>query len=94
MEEPISMSAKDLRAEKEKVLAAVRLPDDLSTATARGQYGGGWQGGEEVTGFLEEDGMNPDSTTETYAAVKLEIATRRWAACRSTCARANVSAAA
>jgi glucose-6-phosphate 1-dehydrogenase len=59
MEEPISMSAKDLRAEKEKVLAAVRLPDDLSTATARGQYGGGWQGGEEVTGFLEEDGMNP-----------------------------------
>jgi glucose-6-phosphate dehydrogenase assembly protein OpcA len=79
MEEPISMDAKDLRAEKEKVLAAVRLPDDLSTATARGQYGGGWQGGEKVTGFLEEDGMNPDSTTETYAAVKLEIATRRWA---------------
>ncbi|WP_036321010.1 glucose-6-phosphate dehydrogenase, partial [Microbacterium sp. B24] len=79
MEEPISMDAKDLRAEKEKVLAAVRLPDDLSTATARGQYGGGWQGGEKVTGFLEEDGMNPESTTETYAAVKLEIATRRWA---------------
>lgn len=79
MEEPISMDAKDLRAEKEKVLAAVRLPEDLSTATARGQYGGGWQGGEKVTGFLEEDGMNPQSTTETYAAVKLEIATRRWA---------------
>ena len=79
MEEPISMSATDLRSEKEKVLAAVRLPDDLSAATARGQYGGGWQGGEEVTGFLAEDGMNPDSTTETYAAVKLEIATRRWA---------------
>jgi glucose-6-phosphate 1-dehydrogenase len=77
-------------AEKEKVLAAVRLPDDLSTATARGQYGGGWQGGEKVTGFLEEDGMNPDSTTETYAAVKLEIATRRWAACPSTCARASL----
>ena len=73
------MSATDLRAEKEKVLAAVRLPDDLSVATARGQYGGGWQGGEKVTGFLEEDGMNPESTTETYAAVKLEIATRRWA---------------
>ncbi len=79
MEEPISMDAKDLRAEKEKVLAAVRLPEDLSTATARGQYGGGWQGGEKVTAFLEEDGMNPQSTTETYAAVKLEIATRRWA---------------
>lgn len=79
MEEPISMDAKDLRAEKEKVLAAVRLPEDLSTATARGQYGGGWQGGEKVTAFLEEDGMNPASTTETYAAIKLEIGTRRWA---------------
>lgn len=79
MEEPISMDAKDLRAEKEKVLAAVHLPEDLSTATARGQYGGGWQGGEKVTAFLDEDGMNPASTTETYAAVKLEIGTRRWA---------------
>ncbi|KQZ04868.1 glucose-6-phosphate dehydrogenase [Microbacterium sp. Root53] len=79
MEEPISLSAEHLRAEKEKVLAAVRLPEDLSTATARGQYAGGWQGGEKVVGFLEEEGMSPDSTTETYAAIKLEIATRRWA---------------
>ncbi|MET0976237.1 MAG: glucose-6-phosphate dehydrogenase [Leifsonia sp.] len=79
MEEPISFRASDLRAEKEKVLSAVRLPADLSKATARGQYAGGWQGGEKVLGFLEEDGMNPQSTTETYAAVKLEIGTRRWA---------------
>jgi len=79
MEEPISLDARHLRAEKEKVLAAVRLPEDLALATARGQYAGGWQGGEKVLGFLEEDGMAPDSTTETYAAVKLEIATRRWA---------------
>jgi glucose-6-phosphate 1-dehydrogenase len=79
MEEPISFDAADLRAEKEKVLAAVRLPEDLSTATARGQYSGGWQGGEKVVGFLEEDGMNPESTTETYAAMKLGIGTRRWA---------------
>jgi len=79
MEEPISFDAKDLRAEKEKVLAAVRLPADLSAATARGQYAGGWQGGEKVRGFLEEEGMNPRSTTETYAAIKLEIGTRRWA---------------
>ncbi|WP_424935668.1 MULTISPECIES: glucose-6-phosphate dehydrogenase [Bacteria] len=78
MEEPISLSAAHLRAEKEKVLAAVTLPDDLSLATARGQYAGGWQGGERVTGFLDEEGMNPQSTTETYAAVKLEINTRRW----------------
>ncbi len=79
MEEPISFNAKDLRAEKEKVLAAVTLPRDLARATARGQYAGGWQGGEHVRGFLEEEGMAPDSTTETYAAVKLEINTRRWA---------------
>lgn len=78
MEEPIRFDAAQLRAEKEKVLAAVSLPEDLSLATARGQYAGGWQGGEKVTGFLDEDGMNPESTTETYAAVKLEINTRRW----------------
>ncbi|GAB2514651.1 glucose-6-phosphate dehydrogenase [Paramicrobacterium agarici] len=79
MEEPGSFDAADLRAEKEKVLAAVRLPEDLGAGTARGQYSGGWQGGEKVRGFLEEDGMNPESTTETYAAMKLHINTRRWA---------------
>ena len=78
MEEPNTLGAADLRAEKEKVLAAVSLPADLGATTARGQYAGGWQGGEEVTGFLDEDGMNPASTTETYAAIKLEINTRRW----------------
>jgi glucose-6-phosphate 1-dehydrogenase len=78
MEEPISFDASDLRAEKEKVLAAVRLPKDLATATARGQYAGGWQGGEKVIGFLDEDGMDPQSLTETFAAIKLEVGTRRW----------------
>jgi glucose-6-phosphate 1-dehydrogenase len=78
MEEPISFDAADLRTEKEKVLASVRLPDDLATGTARGQYAGGWQGGEKILGFLEEDGMNPESLTETYAALRLEIDTRRW----------------
>jgi glucose-6-phosphate 1-dehydrogenase len=79
MEEPVSFAASDLRAEKEKVLSAVRLPKDLSTATARGQYSGGWQGGERVVGFLDEDGMNPKSLTETFAAIRLDIGTRRWA---------------
>lgn len=79
MEEPISFDAEHLRAEKEKVLAAVRLPEDLSTHSARGQYTGGWQGGEKVSGFLEEEGFNPDSTTETFAALRLDINTRRWA---------------
>ena len=79
MEEPVSFNASDLRAEKEKVLSAVRLPKDLSKATARGQYSSGWQGGEKVVGFLDEDGMNPQSTTETFAAIRLDIGTRRWA---------------
>ena len=79
MEEPLSFDAADLRAEKEKVLSAVRLPKDLSKSTARGQYSGGWQGGENVIGFLDEDGMNPESATETYAAMRLDIGTRRWA---------------
>ena len=79
MEEPVSFDAAALRAEKEKILSAVRLPEDLATGTARGQYAAGWQGGIEVAGFLEEDGIAPDSHTETYAAVKLGVDTRRWA---------------
>jgi len=79
MEEPVSFDAADLRAEKEKVLSAVRLPEDLGKHTSRGQYTGGWQGGEKVTGFLDEEGMNPESVTETFAAMRLDINTRRWA---------------
>ncbi|MGO8886553.1 MAG: glucose-6-phosphate dehydrogenase [Streptosporangiaceae bacterium] len=79
MEEPLSFAADSLRAEKEKVLSAVKIPEDLAEGTARGQYSAGWQGGVQVRGFLEEDGIPPDSRTETYAAVRLNIDTRRWA---------------
>ena len=79
MEEPVAFDADSLRMEKEKVLSAVRLPADLATGTARGQYAAGWQGGRQVRGFLEEDGIPPDSRTETYAAIKLGVDTRRWA---------------
>ena len=78
MEEPISFDADHLRAEKEKVLAAVKLPADLSNHAARGQYDAGWQGGEQVKGFLDEDGIPADSNTETFAAVRVDINTRRW----------------
>lgn len=78
MEKPASFDAADLRAEKEQVLAAVKLQDDLSLHTSQGQYSGGWQGGEEVLGFLEEDGINPESKTETYAAMRLDVDTDRW----------------
>jgi glucose-6-phosphate 1-dehydrogenase len=79
MEEPVSFDARDLRLEKLKVLSAVRLPEDLGVHTARGQYAAGWQGGVPVSGYLEEEGIPPNSTTETYAAIRLDIDTRRWA---------------
>jgi glucose-6-phosphate 1-dehydrogenase len=79
MEEPVSFEAGALRAEKEKVLSAVRLPPDLGEHTARGQYAAGWAGGVKVGGYLDEDGIPPDSHTETYAAVRLDVDTRRWA---------------
>jgi glucose-6-phosphate 1-dehydrogenase len=79
MEEPLFFDADSLRAEKEKALSAVRLPSDLATGTARGQYTAGWQGGIEVPGYLEEEGIAPDSRTETYAALRLGVDTRRWA---------------
>ena len=80
MEEPVSFDAKDLRAEKEKVLSrrpAARGPRRRTPPA--GSTPKGWQGGEQVIGYLEEEGISADSTTETYAAVKLEIDTRRWA---------------
>ena len=79
MEEPVSFEAQELRAEKEKALSAVRLPRDLARSTARGQYARGWQGGQEVPGYLEEQGIPQDSATETYAAIRLDVDTRRWA---------------
>jgi len=79
MEEPVSFDAHDLRGEKEKVLSAVRLPPDLKAHTARGQYAKGWQGGQPVIGYLDEEGISKQSTTETFAAVRLDIDTRRWA---------------
>ncbi|MEX3609995.1 glucose-6-phosphate dehydrogenase [Rothia sp. LK2588] len=79
MEEPNSFNAAALRAEKEKVLAAVSLPQDLENAFALGQYEGGYQGGEEVKGFFEEKDIPADSRTETFAALKVGINTRRWA---------------
>ncbi|WP_106583664.1 glucose-6-phosphate dehydrogenase [Murinocardiopsis flavida] len=79
MEEPVSFTADAIRAEKEKVLSAVTLPDDLAKGTARGQYAAGWQGGEQVVGYLEEDGIPGDSGTETFAALRLDVNTRRWA---------------
>jgi glucose-6-phosphate 1-dehydrogenase len=79
MEEPPSFAAEAVRAEKAKVLSSVRTSGDLGLTTARGQYAAGWQGGVNVHGYLEEEGIPPNTRTETYAAIKLEIDSRRWA---------------
>jgi glucose-6-phosphate 1-dehydrogenase len=79
MEEPVNFGPRQLQAEKIKVLSATQLMQPLDQTTARGQYAAGWQGSEKVAGLLEEEGFAKDSTTETYAAIALEIDTRRWA---------------
>ncbi len=79
MEEPLSFRPREVRMEKEKVLNAVALPADIAAHTARGQYASGWQGGVPVVGFLEEKGIAPDSTTETFAAIRVMVDNRRWA---------------
>jgi glucose-6-phosphate 1-dehydrogenase len=76
MEPPVTFSADEVRDEKVKVLRAVQPPPP--EATVRAQYTAGTVGGEEVKGYLEEDGVPPDSQTETYAALRLEIDNWRW----------------
>nr|WP_297751863.1 glucose-6-phosphate dehydrogenase [uncultured Tessaracoccus sp.] len=79
MEDPTNFDAAQLRTEKKKVLAAASVPKDYAKHTARGQYAGGWQGGKEVLGYIEEDGVDPSSNTETFAAIRVDIDNRRWA---------------
>ncbi|CAN5287151.1 glucose-6-phosphate dehydrogenase [soil metagenome] len=78
MEEPTSFEAGSLRIEKQKVLESVVLPRRLDLATARGQYTQGWAGGTKVPGYTDEPDIPARSRTETFAAVKLGIETRRW----------------
>jgi glucose-6-phosphate 1-dehydrogenase len=79
MEEPVGFDAESLRMEKRKVLGALKPPRDLAAYTVRGQYDQGWLAGERVKGYRSEEGVAADSRTETYAAVRLEVETRRWA---------------
>ena len=79
MEEPGSFDAEALRAEKAKVLRATRPPTDLAAYAVRGQYDQGWLAGSRVSAYRAEDDVDPASRTETYAAVRLEVETRRWA---------------
>jgi glucose-6-phosphate 1-dehydrogenase len=81
MEPPTSFSANDVRDEKVKVLHAVPPPHpaEAGEIAMRAQYTHGVVGGEEVPGYLEEEGVPPDSRTPTYVALRLEVDNWRWA---------------
>jgi len=76
MEPPATFEAKGVLEEKLKLFQAI---GPLTEATAaRGQYGKGTVGGEQVKPYREEDRVDPNSATETFAAAKLSIDTPRW----------------
>jgi glucose-6-phosphate 1-dehydrogenase len=77
MEPPIDFTAESVRNEKVKVLRALHTPGPKSVV--RGQYGRGYVEGEEVPGYREEPGVEPNSMTETYVAAKLYVDNWRWA---------------
>ncbi|MEV0545835.1 glucose-6-phosphate dehydrogenase [Nocardia salmonicida] len=79
MEEPTSFEPMQLTTEKIKALSATKLVAPLDETTARGQYTEGWQGSEHVVGLHQEEGFDPQSRTETYAALTLHVENRRWA---------------
>src|SRR5215471_16737238 len=81
MEPPITFEANAVRDEKVKVLHALQplAGQDVTTQIIRAQYGSGWVGGQQVIGYREETGVSPQSTTETYVAIKVFIDSWRWA---------------
>src|SRR3954454_19086771 len=81
MEPPASFEADKVRDEKVKVLDAITppTPEQVAEMTVRARYTSGMSGGEEATGYLQEEGVPEDSDTETYAALKLEVHNWRWA---------------
>jgi glucose-6-phosphate 1-dehydrogenase len=80
MEPPASLEAEALRNHKVDVLRALQPPDreDVERHSVRARYAAGKVNGTEVRGYLEESGVAPDSSTETYVAVRAEIANWRW----------------
>jgi glucose-6-phosphate 1-dehydrogenase len=80
MEPPIAFEANRLRDEKLKVLEAIVPPEpsEVPKMAVRAQYGPGVVGGQRVKGYREEEGVDPNSRTETYAALRLEVSNWRW----------------
>ena len=81
MEPPVALDADAVRDEKVKVLRAIQPLNTTEVArrTVRGQYGPGAIDGRPVPGYREEPRVAPDSTTETFVAIKLLIDNWRWA---------------
>jgi glucose-6-phosphate 1-dehydrogenase len=77
MEPPIDFTAESVHNEKVKVLKSIHTPGPKSVV--RGQYGRGYIEGEEAPAYREEQGVAPDSMTETYVAAKLYVDNWRWA---------------
>jgi glucose-6-phosphate 1-dehydrogenase len=80
MEPPVSFNADEIRGKEVDVLQAIRpLPlDKISQFSARGQYGRGWIEGHQVPRYCDELGVSPQSSVETFAALKLHIDNWRW----------------
>src|SRR5678815_4684492 len=81
MEPPVSFQADAVRNEQAKILRAVQPLDseDVLHSSVRGQYGEGIVGGERVAAYRAEPGVAPESKTETFLALKLNIDNWRWA---------------
>jgi glucose-6-phosphate 1-dehydrogenase len=81
MEPPVSFSADEVRDEKVKVLHSIPAPrpEDVPNMAVRAQYSAGSSAGDEARGYLDEQDVPDDSTTETYAAVRLMVDNWRWA---------------
>ena len=81
MEPPISFEADSVRDEQAKVLHALQpfSPEEVLSKTVRGQYGEGTTDGQRVPAYRSEDGVPPDSRTETFVTMKLLIDNWRWA---------------
>jgi glucose-6-phosphate 1-dehydrogenase len=81
MEPPISFEADAVRSKKAEVIQAIHpvAPEQALIDTVRGQYGAGTVLGKEVRAYRKEPDVSPDSTTETFAACKLQIDNWRWA---------------
>jgi len=81
MEPPSTFSGEAVRNEKVKLLEAMRLltMEDVQHDTVRGQYGSGQVNGKAVPGYRQEPNVDPKSTVETFAAMKLWVDNWRWA---------------